>query len=321
MEIRVTRVRKIFSNGSHNSWTGLAHFQGRYYACFSSGPSHTHDDRHVKLIASDDLENWQVIHEVRIPGRALRDPRVFVLQDHLWMHAMHGVIVGSSDGRIFDAPRDVMGLPNGASLWNIKSYQGAAYSFAYASAAPSGPVATLCRSTDAVHWESLVTLPYIANEVAFDFDEQGRLWTLAREDTHGYIPAMTILDPPYTVVNRMWRLPLRMQGPMLARLPGGCVLTCRQWDLPRRRNLRTELYWLPDGHDLQHISTLPSGGDTSYASWFDLGNGRALMTYYSAHEHKMDEPHANEALFQFDDAYAEHSCAADIYLADISYLA
>jgi hypothetical protein len=81
------------------------------------------------------------------------------------------------------------------------------------------------------------------------------------------------------------------------------------------------LFWLGDGQDLRRLCTLPSGGDTSYASWLDLGAGRALLSYYSAHEHKMDEPHSNDGIFAatWDEAYAEHSSGADIFLAEISY--
>ena len=57
----------------------------------------------------------------------------------------------------------------------------------------------------------------------------------------------------------------------------------------------------------------------SYAAWLDVGPGRATVSYYSAHEHKMDEPHSHEALLAQDDAYAEHTTPADIFLAELSY--
>jgi hypothetical protein len=110
---------------------------------------------------------------------------------------------------------------------------------------------------------------------------------------------------------------------MLKRLDRGCVIVCRQWDQPNdtlgRRNLRTDLFWLEDGQDIRRVRSLPSGGDTSYAGWLDTGTGRALLSYYSSHEHKMDEPHANDAAFARDNAHAEHSTPADIFLADVSH--
>ena len=110
-----------------------------------------------------------------------------------------------------------------------------------------------------------------------------------------------------------------MQGPLIKRLAGGCVLVGRRWDLPGRRNLRIDVFWLEDGRDPCFVRSLPSGGDTSYAGWLDVGEGAAVISYYSSHEHKMDEPHANNAAFARDQAHAEHSTPADIFLADVSY--
>jgi len=48
-------------------------------------------------------------------------------------------------------------------------------------------------------------------------------------------------------------------------------------------------------------------------------HGKVFITFRSAENHKMDEPHANDAVFARDDAHAEHSTPADIFLAEISY--
>ena len=106
---------------------------------------------------------------------------------------------------------------------------------------------------------------------------------------------------------------------MLKRLDSGCVVICRQWDWPERRNLRTDLFWIEDGQDIRRVRSLPSGGDTSYAGWLDLGKGRAVVSYYSAHEHKMDTHVDSEATPAPDPARAEHSTGAGIFLADIHY--
>jgi len=62
-----------------------------------------------------------------------------------------------------------------------------------------------------------------------------------------------------------------------------------------------------------------TGSITHSLNWLDIGPGRAVMSYYSAHEHKMDEPPDRDDLFEGDAAHAEHSTAADIFLADIAY--
>jgi hypothetical protein len=114
---------------------------------------------------------------------------------------------------------------------------------------------------------------------------------------------------------------MELKGPMLKRLPGGSVIVCRQWDMRggHKRNTRTQLFWLPDGEPLQYVSTLPSGGDTSYAGWLDTGPGRAVLSYYSSHEYRMAVPPDHPDLKR-DSAVAEHSTPADIFLADIVYV-
>ncbi len=125
--------------------------------------------------------------------------------------------------------------------------------------------------------------------------------------------------PPYAKLEVHKRMPTPVGGPMVKRLPVGCVMITRRWDPPGRRNLRSEVLWLPDGGELESITRLPSGGDTSYATWVDLSPGRAVVSYYSSHEHKMDVPIDRPDLLRKDPAYAEHSTPADIFLADVSY--
>ena len=43
------------------------------------------------------------------------------------------------------------------------------------------------------------------------------------------------------------------------------------------------LCWLVDDR-LAEFANLPSGGDTSYPGFVELGPGRALISYYSSHE-------------------------------------
>lgn len=47
-----------------------------------------------------------------------------------------------------------------------------------------------------------------------------------------------------------------------------------------------------------------------------MAPGRAIVSYYSSHEHKMDVPIGARPK---DSAEAEHTTGADIFLADISY--
>ncbi len=107
---------------------------------------------------------------------------------------------------------------------------------------------------------------------------------------------------------------------MIKSLDGGCVVVCRQVGQDGKRHCaRTDLFWLEDGCDPRLVRTLPSGGDNSYAGWLDTGPGRAVLSYYSSHEHKMAVPHDEDYKLLKDPAHASHSTPADIFLADVSY--
>jgi hypothetical protein len=55
------------------------------------------------------------------------------------------------------------------------------------------------------------------------------------------------------------------------------------------------------------------------AAWLDLSPGHAIVSYYSSHEHKMNEPIDRADRLRKDRAHAEHSTATDILLADVSH--
>jgi hypothetical protein len=322
MDLRILGVRKVFSDGQHNAFTGIARVHDRTVIAFRSGANHLSLDGAIKVIASADLQSWEVVAEKRHSSLDLRDAKVATFKGRGLVFTggrvkdglVSSMVCGSDDGIRWSDFAPVHGLPGQCWLWGLVPFDDVLYGSAYS---PEG--ATLFRSGDGVNWEKLTDFPVFANEVSLDIAADGRLWALAREDRYGCVPAVCTADPPYTRFRSVMRLPLRLQGPLIKRLEGGCAIVCRQWDLPGRCNVRTELLWLEDGREIRRIRTLPSGGDTSYAGWLNLGKGRAVVSYYSAHEHKMDMPHGSEALLAQDDAYAEHSTPADIFLAELSY--
>ena len=326
MEIRVIRARKIFSNGKHNAFTGIAAFQNRAFIVFRSATNHVSRDGTVQVIASEDLETWTPVAEKAYSERDLRDPKAVAFRDSLWVYcggsradkSICAMAFSSEDGHTFSEPMDLNGIPEGRWLWAVQPCGDALYGTGYCERDGEQSV-LLYRSEDGLNWSHVVDFPTPGNEVSIDFDAQGTLWALAREDRQGHIPTLCTAEPPYDTWQTVTRLPLRLQGPMVKRLEGGCVIAARRWDPPGRRNLRTDLFWLEDGQDPRLVRSLPSGGDTSYAGWLDTGEGRAVLSYYSSHEHKMDEPHSQDAHFSRDRAHAEHTTPADIFLADVSY--
>jgi hypothetical protein len=329
MDIRVTRARKIFGDGMHNAFTGMELAFGQTIVAFRSGTRHVSPDGAIRLIASTDRDIWQPIACVRHPDADLRDPKMVLFGGRLLVYFAHLPPKGprrmmrmeSADGREFSPPEPLRGLEDGHWLWHVREFGGVLYGSAYRRR--SGvPVVTLLESRDGLGWSPLIDFPVPGNETWLDFDRDGVLWALVRDDLFGCIPVVCTALPPYDRLDSVERLPMRLQGPMLKRLEGGCLIIGRQWDEPGWRNLRTDVLWLGDEQPLQKICTLPSGGDTSYADWRDLSDGRALVSYYSSHEHRMDptmgDGEENAARASSDGSPAQ---AADIYLAHIAYRA
>ncbi len=321
MELRLTRARRIYADGTHCAFTGITRHDGAILVCFRSGVTHVSWDGVIRVIASSDGESWEPVARLTHPDVDLRDPKIVSWQGAALAYCggrrqegpLQSFLAAASDGRSFGDPQPLTGVPEGYWLWSVRPHGEWLYGAAY-----HGTAAILLRSANGVAWEQVADFPIWGNEVALDFDGEGRLWALVREDWQGCVPALCVAEPPYETFSRVTRLPIRLQGPMLKRLDGACVIVGRRWDEPGRRNLRSDVFLLEDGHDLQYIRALPSGGDTSYAGWLDDGPGRGLISYYSSHEFKMDVDWTDEAA-SMDRAIAEHSTPAAIYLADVRY--
>ena len=332
-ELRVTRAKKIYSDGHHNAFTGLARLGDQFFVTFRSAVDHLSMAGKIRVIASRDRDDWQPLCLLERPNTDLRDPKLATFRGELLCYfaavpvvdgqrqgeGRISMVARSSDGRTFAEPEALQGIAQGAWLWHVAAHGEMIYGTAYWHSEGRRYDAALYQSSDGVRWQKIADFPTPSSEVYLDFDGDGTLWALVRNQFPANELVLCRAQPPYTKLEIQKRMPTAVGGPMLKRLPTGNVIITRRWDPPGRRDLRTEILWLPDGGQLESITRLPSGGDTSYATWLDLGNGRAIVSYYSSHEHKMDVPIDRADLLKRDPAYAEHSTPADIFLADISY--
>ncbi len=328
MEIRVTRARKIWGEGRHNAFTGIGAAFGKTYVAFRSAAGHMAGDGAIRLVASGDRETWGTAALWTIADSDLRDPKVAFFGGRLRVYFAQRRpnaprqmwMAESADGTAFGEPVRLKGVPEGHWLWHVREFGGRMYGTAYRRQS-GAHLAALFGSDDGLEWRRLAELPVPGNETWLDFDGEGTLWALVRDDLFGSVPALCAARPPYERFDSAVRLPMRLQGPMLKRLAGGCAIVGRQWDEPGWRNLRTDLFWLADGGAPQRICTLPSGGDTSYADWLDVGPGRAVVSYYSSHEYAMDDA-VGGRVGEPDEGEGEGEAlppGADVFLADVCF--
>jgi hypothetical protein len=116
------------------------------------------------------------------------------------------------------------------------------------------------------------------DETAFLFQDDGAVLAVARSGGGRDAQVCRSL-PPYET----WRrtdLDRYLGGPLLARWGDRYLVGGR--DTTSGKPVTT-LYWLIDDR-LHECARLPSGGDNSYPGFVELGQGRALLSYYSSHE-------------------------------------
>jgi hypothetical protein len=325
MQLRVTKASMVFANGKHNAFTGITEFNGFVYICFRTATNHLSYDGYITVMRSKNLNDWKEVAVLTSNEGDLRDPTFAVFNDKLFVYAgirfrnitIKSMVYTSTDGINFSG-QPVCGPLENHFLWDLSVFNNTLYATAYVKQKNSTAYKnSFFSSEDGINFSYLCQAPVPANETSIDFDSDGIMYALLRNDNNGSIPYLAKSLPPYNDFFSCEALPIRLHGPRIKRLDDSCVIIGRNWDEPGRRNLRTDIHILGDDKVLKFIRSLPSGGDTSYASWLDYGPGKALVSYYSAHEYCMDDAIGESK--SDDPAAPEHNTNANIYLAYISY--
>ncbi len=293
-EPTLVSVRKIWDRGEHNAFTDLVRYKDHWYCVFREGKDHVSPDGAVRILASDDGEDWESAALISIAAADLRDPKVTIAPgEKLMLSAdrvtqdkegtQHQTLVWqSTDGRRWGDAVEI-GEPN-FWLWRITWHEDNATGSATA-LAKDNQFVRLYSSRDGRKFETLMPSLHsdgYPNESSLVFLDDDTCYCLLRRDGQPNTGLLGISKPPYT--DWQWKdLGQRIGGPHMIRLPDGrIVATVRLIE----GGIRTSLCWLdPDKGILAEFLKLPSGGDTSYAGlvWHDE---LLWVSYYSSHEGK-----------------------------------
>lgn len=292
-DLELQSVERIWDEGEHNAFTDLTRWEGRWWCPFREGKDHVSDDGGIRVIMSDDGDEWQSAALITRDGWDLRDPKISVTADGVLMvlaggrHTPDGenwhnesFTWFSQDGECWHGPFAV-GDP-GVWLWRATWHDDTAWGFGYGSQ-PRGYV-RLYRSRSGMAFETVgedVREGDYPNETSIAFDGDTALCLLRRdgEDSNGLLGRA---KPPYT--EWTWQdLGVKIGGPDMIVLPDGRLIgCCRLYD----ETVRTSLLWLDaEAGTMTEALELPSGGDTSYAGmvWHEE---MLWVAYYSSHEEK-----------------------------------
>lgn len=296
----IISVERIWDRAGHNAFTSLIDYKGKLYCAFRESSGHVSDiNGTIRVIASDDTQNWYSVAHIYERGYDLRDPQLSITPDNRIMLNIGGSIytggkltgmepqVSFSDtmGRNFSAPQKIFIDEKIKSdkdwLWRATWYKGIAYATAYQSSKVKS--VQLLMSDDGIHYKYITTFDIIGgNETTLSFTADGKMIAVVRSDKMraGYIGSS---KPPY----KEWefnKLQARVGGPNLILLDNG-VMLCATREYPPDHNEKTILAKVELDGEFIKLVTLPSGGDCSYPGLV-MRDSILYVSYYSSHEEK-----------------------------------
>lgn len=290
LEPELMSVKRIWDIGAHNAFTDLIRFEDQWWCTFREGVGHASGNGKVRMIFSDDGDDWRSAALVEEEGVDLRDPKLSVTPDGRLMLVMGGSLYDgdayqtraprisfSEDGFQWIEPRKV--LAEDHWLWRVTWHNGWAWSVSKMGSGNDPRRGMLYRSSDGLEWEWITEfrLPnnkWNASETTLRFMPDEELIALTRPHWIG------TSKPPYKQWN--WeKMEMDIGGPNLIRLPDGSL-----WAAGRRYGEgQTTVLARMTRDSYEPVLILPSGGDCSYPGlvWYD---DLLWISYYSSHEGK-----------------------------------
>ncbi len=299
----VISVERIWDRAAHNAFTDIIWFKGKLYCCFREGSGHVPGlNGTIRVIASDDGQNWYSVAHLEEQGVDLRDPKLSITPDGRIMVLMGGSVYSGSQ-RVSMAPRIAFSNTRGTDfsqsrrilidemirsehdwLWRVTWHKDTGYGVLYQAAGDSSAV-HLISTIDGIGYSHITTfqLDGRPNETTLRFLPDDTMIALVRREEGDRRGMIGRSAPPY----KEWswaKLPRRLGGPNFIRLPDGSLL-CGTRDYRQEDAYSTLLGFIDISGQFEDLFRLPSGGDTSYPG-FARHDDTLYVSYYASHEGK-----------------------------------
>ena len=308
-------ITRVFADGYHNAFTDLLRWEDHYYLCFRTAQAHSVSPAgDVVIYRSEDLEDWELCVQFDTGGDD-RDPKLIDAGDRIgvvfgtwfprWGDRTWSVpnaeydlvshISASRDGTCWSAPRQVYGV--NYWLWRILSTEEGFYCPAYHFARRDDRdmrTVHLLYSEDLFDWRlrGLMRSGGGCGEPVLYRPEPDSLHCIARTLEPRHHSWIGQSRAPYT--EWAWSdLGVMIHAPVVLEMEGRWIVAGRsqEEDLPEGSY---QMYgdqpsphasvWEIMGTEVEHLLTVPSAVDCSYAGLAFGPEGEILMSYYSQHE-------------------------------------
>lgn len=299
-------IERIWDRAQHNAFTDLVDFNGKLYCTFREGSAHVPSKEGmngtIRVIVSDDGQNWRSVALLAEATYDLRDPKLSVTPDgrlmvvaggsyyegetrlHTKMWVAFSDKLGKSFGRVQQMIFDAKASAVAGWLWRVTWQRGIGYGVMYNSA-PDRNDALLLSTRDGVHFQTVTRfdLQGAPNETVLRFLPNGNMVAWVRRERESQNGFIGVSRAPYT--EWQWKeQPRRIGGPEFTVLPSGQLIGAARLYLPEGKT-RTAVVSLTTDGKLEPLLMLPSAGDNSYAGMVLRGD-KLLLSYYASHEGK-----------------------------------
>lgn len=299
---KLISVKRIWSRSAHNALTDLIRYKNRWFCVFRESSKHVYGrNGTIRLIVSDDGENWKSIAHFKESGVDLRDPKLSITPEGKLMLLTGGTIYEgkkyisrqsrvafSEDGKKWTSFKLI--IEPHEWLWRVTWHKGKAYGVSYSYSNVKNPRdewnIKLYESIDGIHYNLITQWPIFKhpNETTLQFLEDETMLALVRRDGLQNKEAwIGTSQPPFT--KWTWQISHGyFGGPNFIILPDKRMFAAGRVFLfsPYGHFEKTVLATL-EISDFKPILVLPSFGDSSYPGL--VYHEEVLwMSYYSSHE-------------------------------------
>ncbi|MRI01167.1 hypothetical protein GH721_11560 [Kriegella sp. EG-1] len=295
----ILSVERIWDRAVHNAFTSLIDFNGTLFCAFRESNGHVNDSNgSIRVIASEDGQNWKSVAHLFEQGIDFRDPQLSITPNNRIMLNIGGsvytagkltamspkVSFSNNEGNSFSKAVNVSldsSIKTGTDwLWRATWHKGKVYAGVYQPKKEKS--VQLMVSEDGVDYKYITTFDVVeGNETTLRFNNNDEMIAVVRRGSH-YNGSIGVSAPPY----KKWKwndLEKRLGGPDLMILDNNSMLCATREYLPTKT--QTIISKVELNGKTTKLLTLPSDGDCSYPGLL-MKDDFLLMSYYSSHEEK-----------------------------------
>jgi len=324
----MVEAKKIWDKAPHNAFTDLVRFKGKFYCTFREGQTHVSgNDGSIRVIVSEDGENWKSAALIQQEDVDLRDPKLSVMPNGKLMLVCggsvydgkkvmewHTRVMYSEDGTEWTPPLRVKGIPANNWIFGITWVGNTGYVAPRICGADpeTGEVVQentriiVYKTSDGLNYEQVSDDLTASNfecaggcgESSVQFKADSTMVVIVRIPGRG---KLLFSKPPYkkySVVD----IQHGMGGPDFMQLSDKTwVVGTREYldERPKGRDGKAMVLLKVDENGIyERLAELPSGGDNSYPGMVEY-DGNLWVSYYSSHEEKTSIYLAKIPLSQF----------------------